>query len=510
MSKTTTETILAQHDAIPAASSTTTQEVNSSSSSSSSSSSASSNPQQASSSSTPSSSSSSSSILHASLRSTPPKIVSANGNYLYTDTGYSILDATGGAAVACLGHNHPRVKAAIQKQLDTGVAYAYSPFFATQPAEELAERLVASTNNLLTRAFIVSSGTEAIEAALKLSRQYFIELEGPSTKRKNFISRKQSYHGNTLGALAVGGHVARKAIYEDILIRENVKHVEAYYPYRGVKGEMTEEEYVDSLVREFEQEVERTGPETVCAFVAETMSGLTLGAVPAGRGYLKKMKGVCEKFGILFVLDEVMSGMGRTGTLHAWEQEEGVVPDLQTVAKGLGAGYEPIGALLVKKEVVGVLEKGSGGFVHSQTYQGHPVACAAALEVQKVVEEERLLENVRNLSPVLEGLLREKLSGHPNAGDVRGRGFMWGIELVKDKESSEPFAAREKVAARMHATGLQKEFGISILPGGGVADGVNGDVIMLAPAYNCTKEDLELMVGRTVKVVEHVLGKAQC
>ncbi|CAK1358891.1 unnamed protein product [Cercospora beticola] len=452
-------------------------------------------------------SSQASSILHASLRSTPPKIVSANGNYLYTDSGYSILDATGGAAVACLGHNHPRVKAAINKQLETGVAYAYSPFFATGVAEELGRRLVASTNNRLTRAFIVSSGTEAIEAALKLSRQYFIELEGPSTKRKNFISRKQSYHGNTLGALAVGGHVARKAIYEDILISENVRHVEAFYPYRGTKNGTTEEEYVDELVREFEEEVVRMGPETVCAFVAETMSGLTLGAVPPGNGYLKKMKAVCEKFGILFVLDEVMSGMGRTGTLHAWEQEEGVVPDLQTVAKGLGAGYEPIGALLVKKEVVEVLEKGSGGFVHSQTYQGHPVACAAALEVQKVVEEEKLLENVRGLAPVLEGLLRDKLAEHPNVGDIRGRGFMWGVELVKDKNTMEPFPAQEKVAARIHAAGLQKDFGISILPGGGVADGVNGDVIMLAPAYNCTKEDLELIVERMAKVVEHVLGK---
>ncbi|KAM3421985.1 hypothetical protein BST61_g2362 [Cercospora zeina] len=444
MSQTTTETLLTQ-DVIPATSATPTttplgtttpaaavaQEANSSSSSS------------------------TSSILHASLRCTPPKIVSAHGNYLYTDTGYSILDATGGAAVACLGHNHARVKAAIQRQLETGVAYAYSPFFATQAAEELAGRLVASTDNRLTRAFIVSSGTEAIEAALKLARQYFIELEGASTKRKNFISRKQSYHGNTLGALAVGGHVARKAIYEDILIGENVRHVEAFYPYRGgrkggrvvMEKEEEEEEYVDSLVRGLEEEVGRMGPETVCAFVAETMSGLTLGAVPPGNGYLRKMKGVCEKFGILFVLDEVMSGMGRTGTLHAWEQE-GVVPDLQTVAKGLGAGYEPIGALLVKKEVVGVLEKGSGGFVHSQTYQGHPVACAAALEVQKV-------------------------------------------------------------AARMHATGLEREFGISILPGGGVADGVNGDVIMLAPAYNCTQEDVEVMVDRTVKVVEHVVGKAQ-
>ncbi|KAI5357527.1 Putative aminotransferase class-III, pyridoxal phosphate-dependent transferase, small [Septoria linicola] len=236
------------------------------------------------------------------------------------------------------------------------------------------------------------------------------------------------------------------------------------------------------------------------------MSGLTLGAVPPVKGYLKKMKEVCDQYGVLLMLDEVLSGMGRAGTLHAWEQEKGVVPHLQTVAKGLGAGYEPIGALMVHKDVVKVLSKGTGSFVHSQTYQGHPVACAAALEVQKVVEEEKLLENVRGLAPTLGRLLRERLGQHANVGDIRGRGFMWAVEFVKDRKTKEPFPVHEKVSARMHATGLQKGFEISLLPGGGVADGVNGDVIMLAPAYNCTQQDIELIVERTVKVLHHVLG----
>lgn len=463
-----------------------------------------------------------SSILHSKISVAPPKIVKAQGNNLITSDGISIFDATGGAAVACLGHGHPRVKAAITAQLDS-VAYCYAPFFSTQASEDLASHLTATTGGEMSKVFIVSSGTEAIEAALKLCRQYFLELEGPSTARKNFIARNQSYHGNTLGALAVGGHKARKAIYEPIL-STNVSHVSPCYPYRGKQDNESDEKYVQRLASELEAEFQRLGPDTVCAFVMETMPGLTLGAVPPPPGYLSAMKSVCERHGALFILDEVMCGMGRTGHLHAW-QSENVVPHLQTVAKGLGAGYEPIGALLVHKSVVDVFEKGTGSFVHSQTYQGHPVACAAALEVQKIVQEERLLENVKSLASVLENGLKEKLGGHRFVGDIRGRGFMWGvsemfradcfelfadfvqIELVKDKTTKAPFPASEKVSARIHAAGLTKDFGISILPGGGVADGVSGDVIMLAPAYNCTKQDIELIVERTAKVIEHVLGQ---
>ena len=365
-----------------------------------------------------------SSILHSKISTAPPKIVKAEGNYLTTSEGVSIFDATGGAAVACLGHGHPRVKAAITSQLDS-VAYCYAPFFSTQASEDLASHLTATTNGEMSKVFIVSSGTEAIEAALKLARQYFLELEGPETKRTNFIARNQSYHGNTLGALAVGGHKARKAIYEPIL-STNVSHVSPCYPYRGKENGESDEAYVARLAAELETEFQRLGPNTVAAFIMETLPGLTLGAVPPPPGYLTAMKSVCEKHGALFVLDEVMCGMGRTGNLHAWQAED-VVPHLQTVAKGLGAGYEPIGALLVSKGVVEAFEKGSGSFVHSQTYQGHPVACAAALEVQKVVQDEGLLDNVQRLAPILEKSLKERLGSHRYVGDIRGRGFMWGV-----------------------------------------------------------------------------------
>ncbi|CAK3794670.1 pyridoxal phosphate-dependent transferase [Lecanosticta acicola] len=446
----------------------------------------------------------SSSILHTRLHSTPPKIISARGNYLTTAEGTEVFDATGGAAVACIGHNNARVKRAIAEQLET-VGYCYSPFFTTDASERLARYLTNSTNGEMARVFIVSSGTEAVEAALKLARQYFVESEGAGTGRCHFIAREQSYHGNTLGSLGVGSHKGRKAIYLPLLAG-NFSHVSPCYPYRGMlKGE-SEEMYVAKLKAELEAEFVRVGPEKVCGFVAETMSGVTLGAVPPVTGYLKAMKEVCDKYGALFILDEVMSGIGRTGTLHAWEQED-VVPHLQTVAKGLGAGYEPIGALLVHKTVVDALSRGSQGFMHSQTYQGHPVACAAAYEVQQIVREEDLLANVQELGPYLGDSLRKRLGEHQHVGDIRGRGFMWGIELVEDRRCKKPFPVERKVAGTLHATGLSAEFGISLLPGGGLADGTNGDLIMLAPAYNITKADVDLIVERTAKVVEHVLGR---
>ncbi|EGP82606.1 uncharacterized protein MYCGRDRAFT_77935 [Zymoseptoria tritici IPO323] len=447
----------------------------------------------------------SSSILHASLKSNPSQITSAKGNYITTTTGQRIFDATGGAAVACLGHSHPRVREAILKQLDS-VAYVYSPFFSTPSSEALAKKLVASTGGEMTKAFIVSSGTEAVEAALKLARQYFLELPTPRPERTNFIARKQSYHGNTLGALGVGSHVARRKMYAPLL-SGNTTHVSPAHVYRGMRDGEDESDYVARLLEEVEDEFQRLGPDTVCGVVVETMAGLTLGAVPPPRGYISGLKSLCVKYGALLILDEVMCGMGRTGSLHAWQQEEGdAVPHLQTVAKGLGAGYQPIGALLVNRSVVEVLEKGTGSFVHSQTYQGHPVACAAALEVQSVIEEEELVENVKNLGAYLGSELKRRLEAHPNVGDVRGRGFLWGIEFVQNKQTKQPFPASRKLAAQLHAVGMSPGFDISLLPGGGVADGTDGDVIVVAPAYNCSREDVDFIVEKMVKVVEEVLG----
>ncbi|KAL4939997.1 hypothetical protein BDV06DRAFT_197609 [Aspergillus oleicola] len=444
------------------------------------------------------------SVLHTKLTTEPPSITHSSGHYLYTSDGRAIFDASGGAAVACLGHNDPRVKKAIMEQLDK-TAYVYSPFFTVPAAEEIASFLTKSTGGKMGKVFIVSSGTEAIEASLKMARQYYTELPEPQMQRTKFIARRQSYHGNTLGSLATGGHKARRAIYEPILAT-NTSHVSPCYPYRDMENGETEEGYVARLAEELEDEFQRLGPETVCAFVAETMSGTTLGCVPAVTGYFKAVKQVCDRHGALLILDEVMSGMGRTGTLHAWEQE-GVVPDLQTVAKGLGGGYAPIGALLVGSRVVDVLSKGTGSFVHSQTYQGHPVACATAVAVQRVVEEESLLANVKVQGEYLGQLLKERLGGHKNVGDVRGRGLFWALEFVKDKATKEPFPMSEGIAQKIHLTGLQKEHGISVIPGVGVADGKNGDIVQIAPTYNVSREDIEIIVEKVAGVITVVFGE---
>ncbi|KAJ5540799.1 hypothetical protein N7494_005875 [Penicillium frequentans] len=449
-------------------------------------------------------SNSESGVLYRQIRQTPLNIVSGRGSYLITDTGLEILDATCGAAVSCLGHNDKRVHEAIQEQLQK-VSYCYSVFFTNSAMERLSKFLVDSTGGKMSRAFITASGTEAVEASLKMAVQYFMELPTPQPQRVNFIARKQSYHGNTLGSLSVGHHVGRRALFEKVLAK-NVSHVSQCYPYRDMKPDETVECYVGRLAQELEDEFQRLGPDTVCAFVAETMAGATLGCMPPLPGYLKAMKEVCQRHGALLILDEVMSGMGRTGTLHAWEQED-VVPDLQTIAKGLGGGYAPIAGLLINQHVVDTLTKGTGAFAHSLTYQGHPVSCAAAYRVQKIIQEDNLLPNVLEMGAYLSQLLHEKLDDHPHVGDIRGRGLFWAIEFVKDKQTKEPYPPSQGVAWAVHASGLKPEHAISFIPGNGGIDGINGDHVCLAPAYNTTRAEIELIVDRVTRVIQDVLGQ---
>ncbi|KAM0557991.1 hypothetical protein ACHAPJ_005157 [Fusarium lateritium] len=443
------------------------------------------------------------STLHAKINTPPPRIVKGQGCWLETQEGHRVLDASSGAAVVSIGHDEPRVKEAIIAQLDK-VAYCYNPFFTTEAAEKISSFLTESTNGAMSKVFVVSSGTEAVEAALKIARQYFTELPTPQPSRTRFIARRQSYHGNTLGSLAVGGHRARRGVYEPILA-PNVSHVSPCYPYREMKVGETEQQYVDRLAKELDDEFHRVGPDTVCAFIAETVSGTSLGCAPPVPGYFKAIKEVCDRHGALVIMDEVMSGMGRTGTLHAWEQE-GVVPDLQTVAKGLGAGYMPVGALLVGNKVADTLTQGSGAFSHSQTYQGHPVACAAAYAVQTVMKEDNMLQNVREMGKVLGEKLKERLANHKHIGDIRGRGLYWGLEFVVDKESKEPFPLKEQIAGKLHKTGLGPDHGVSLIPATGNIDGVQGDMLIVSPPFTITKEEIEMLVDKVEKVVTSVLG----
>ncbi|MCJ1400467.1 hypothetical protein MMC11_003673 [Xylographa trunciseda] len=443
-----------------------------------------------------------SAVLHRDLHHAPLKVIAATGNYLTLEDGRQVFDATGGAAVACIGHGDPSVKAAVAQQMDE-VSYCHSLFFSSSGAENLAKLLIDSTNGVMARAFIVSSGSEAMEAAMKLARQYFLELNQP--ERVRFIARKESYHGTTLGALSMSGHVDRRKLFEPMLL-DNVSRVSACNAYRGMQDGETMEAYVRRLAQELEDEFERVGPGSVCAFVVEPVVGAALGCVPAVPGYLRAMKAVCAKHGALLVLDEVMCGMGRTGTMHAWQQED-VTPDIQTIGKGLGGGYAPIAGLLISARLVSALDHGSGSFQHGQTYQGHPVACAAAYRVQTILRTQNLIANVARMGALLARGLHAALDPHPNVGEVRGRGLFWGIEFVQDKATKRAFAVEKRVAWRVHERGMEARWGISLYPGQGSVDGVLGDHVLLAPAYNVNEEDVEWMVKRTVGVVEEVFAE---
>jgi adenosylmethionine-8-amino-7-oxononanoate aminotransferase len=438
-------------------------------------------------------------LLHRSLAAPPPMVESGHGIWLRLASGQEVIDGSGGAAVACLGHGEARVIAAIAEQ-SRRVAYAHTWLFASHPAEDLAEVLLDKEPGNLTHAFFVSSGSEGMEAALKLARQYFVERGEPG--RTRFIARRQSYHGNTLGALAAGGNMARRALYEPILAPA-FSHVSPCFAYRFQGAGETEADYVARLAAELEAEFRRLGPGNVIAFCAETLVGATAGCVPPLPGYLRAVREICDRHGALLILDEVMCGMGRTGTLHAWEQE-GVAPDIQVIAKGLGGGYQPIGGILIGRKVVDALRRGSGSFVHGHTYQAHPVACAAALAVQRVIAEDDLIANVRRMGARLEAGLAERFGNHRHVGDIRGRGLFWAIEFVADRGSKKPFDPKLKVHDRVKAEAFAR--GLAIYPMGGTIDGTAGDHVIVAPPYIVDAAGIDMIVDRLGSAVDAALA----
>ena len=437
-------------------------------------------------------------LVHRSLRTDPPIAVRGEGIWLYDRDGHAVIDGSGGAAVACLGHAHPRVNAALKAQIDT-LAYAHTALFSCESAERLADMMVGHAPGGLTHAYFCSSGSEGNEAALKMARQYFLESGQP--QRTRFIARRQSYHGNTLGALSAGGNAMRRAPYQPLL-SPAFSHVSPCYAYRDRAEGETDQQYVARLAEELEAEFQRLGPDTVIAFVAETVVGATLGCVTALPGYFQAMRAVCDRHGALLILDEVMCGMGRCGSMHAWEQE-GVAPDIQVVAKGLGGGYQPIGGILVSDRVIRGLEAGSGAFMHGHTYQAHPVACAAALAVQQVIQEENLLENVRAMGRRLEERLIERLGNHRNIGDIRGRGLFWAVELVQDRAGKAVFDPALKLNDRVKLEAFAR--GLACYPMGGTIDGKRGDHVILAPPYIVTAAEVDMIVERFGDAVDAAL-----
>lgn len=432
-------------------------------------------------------------ILHRNLRQVPPTAVSADGIRMRDKAGRVYIDASGGAAVSSLGHGHPDVIAAMHRQIDR-CAYAHTAFFTTDAAEELADRLIAGAPHDIGGVYLVSSGAEAMETALKLARQYWVEAGEP---QRRFMARRQSCHGNTLGALAVGGDERRRKAFAPLLI--DTVRINACYEYRGRAARQSVDDYTAGLLDELETRILEAGPENIIAFVAEPVVGATGGAIPPTPGYFQGVRDICDRYRILFIADEVMCGMGRTGTMYAIEQD-GVAPDIIAIAKGLGAGYQPIGAVLAHQTIVDRLRGGSGVFQHGHTCIGHPVAAAAALEVQKVIERDDLLARVRSRGATLRRMLGDVFGTHEHVGDIRGRGLLLALEFVQDRATKAPFAPERKLHAAIKAKAMEN--GLMVYPMGGTVDGQAGDHVLLAPPFIATAADLSEIVSRLADAVE--------
>ena len=437
-------------------------------------------------------------ILHRTANATMPVAVGGLGVELFDADGRRYIDASGGAAVSCLGHGHPDVVAALHAQLDK-IAYAHTSFFTTEVAEALADRLVEDAPAGLDHVYFVSGGSEAVEAALKMARQYFVEIGEP--QRRHIIARRQSYHGNTLGALAAGGNEWRRAQFRPLLIETH--HIDPCYAYRLQAPGESDEAYAARAAQALEDEILALGPDQVIAFVAETVGGATMGAVPPVADYLKRIRAICDRYGVLLILDEVMCGMGRTGTLHACEQD-GVAPDLMTIAKGLGGGYQPIGAVLLSGKIFEAFSRGSGFFQHGHTYTGHPMAAAAGLAVQEVIRRDGLLANVVAMGERLRRRLGERFGNHPAVGDIRGRGLFQAIELVADRGSKATFDPALKLHARIKREAMAR--GLMVYPMGGTIDGVRGDHVLLAPPFIVDERHVDTIVERLGEAVDAALA----
>ena len=428
----------------------------------------------------------------------PPLALSGEGCYLFDASGKRYFDGSGGAAVSCLGHGDPEVIEAVKTQVEK-LAFAHTGFFTSEPAEKLADLLIANAPGDLDRVLFVSGGSEANEAAIKLARQYFVEKG--ETNRRFLIARRQSYHGNTLGALAVGGNQWRRKQFSPLLV--DVSHISPCFQYADRSPEESTFDYGQRVAQELEDEILRLGTDSVIAFLAEPVVGATAGAVPAVEGYFTRIREICDRYGVLLILDEVMCGMGRTGHLFACEADN-VTPDIACIAKGLGAGYQPIGAMLCSSEIYGTIEEGSGFFQHGHTYLGHPVATAAGCAVLEAILSRDLVSRVRTMGERFDKALRDQFSEHAHVGDIRGRGLFRGIELVADKVSKSPFAPEKRLAAGIKKAAFEQ--GLICYPMSGTRDGVNGDHILLAPPFIIEDDQIDEVVTKLDTAISSCLS----
>ncbi|MEQ8896040.1 MAG: aspartate aminotransferase family protein [Roseovarius sp.] len=430
-------------------------------------------------------------------RLNPPVATGGEGCYLIDASGKRYLDASGGAAVSCLGHNDPEIVAAVKAQLDT-LAFAHTGFFTSEPAEALADLLIANAPGDLDRVYYVTGGSEATEAAIKLARQYWVEKGQP--QRSRLISRKQSYHGNTIGALSAGGNEWRRKQFGPLLL--DVTHIDPCYEYRLRHDGESLEDYGLRAAQALEDELLRVGPENVMAFMAEPVVGATAGTLTPAPGYFKRIREICDQYDILLILDEVMCGMGRTGTLFACEQD-GIAPDITCIAKGLGAGYQPIGAMLCSAKIYKIIEDGTGFFQHGHTYNGHPTACAAGLAVVSAILDRGLLPRVQAQGEKLANCLADRFGQHPHIGDLRGRGLFHGIEIVADRETKEPFDPALGISARIKKIAFEE--GLVCYPMSGTIDGKHGDHVMLAPPFIISDAQLDELTDKLASALEKAI-----
>ena len=427
-------------------------------------------------------------VFHRHCHQEYPKISKGQGVYLFDSNGNQYLDGCGGAAVSNLGHSHSAVKKAMLSQI-ADIPFAHSGFFISDACEQLAWLLNSLAPDPLNHSYFVSGGSEAVESAIKMARQYFVEIG--QRQRSKIITREQSYHGNTLGALGAGGNQWRRKQFEPLLT--NVHFVSPCYAYRGIKSGESELEYSQRLAEELESTIIREGADQVMAFIAEPIVGATAGAVPATQCYFKYVREICNKYGVLLILDEVMCGVGRSGTFFAFEQE-GIVPDIVTMAKGLAAGYQLIGAVMASSEIYDAISKGSGFFQHGHTFMAHPVACAAALATVRTIIEDNLLDRVKTKGRKLQQLLEKRLSHLPYVGDIRGKGLFWGIELVAAKVTKMPLPMDTRAHVKIKANALS--LGLMCYPMSGTIDGQYGHHILIEPPFMISDSELEELVNK--------------
>ena len=427
-----------------------------------------------------------------------PVAVSGSGMHLYDQHDREYLDMCGGAAVSCLGHQHPAVVSALQEQIGK-MAYAHTAFFSNEPQEQLAAQLVQAFGDEGARAYFACGGSEANETAMKFAWQYWRAQNQP-TKVK-IISRTHSYHGNTFGALSVSGHPARRSVMGDIL--NDWPRIDPCYAYRYQLAGETEEEYGARAARQLEQTIEREGAETIAAFIVEPVAGASLGVVCAVKGYFKEIRAICDRHDILLIADEVMCGTGRTGTFFAFEQES-FRPDIVTLAKGLGGGYQPLAATIINSKISDFFTNNASGFAHGHTYAGHAAACAAGVAVMQTIDHQNLLAAVRAKGAQFGSLIQATLSDHPNVGDVRGRGLFWAIEFVQDKETKKAPVNGAVIAKQLKDTAMRH--GLMCYPGGGdPSQGLNCH-ILLAPPYIIEQHHMDQAMIKLTATVAEVFG----